>query len=113
MAASISCGDWLAALIAPANGTLMVPALFTICSGNVVTRAPEAPDLGSPTAEPNKLAGGASQIEISITSPAPTFPVTTELPKVSENKERCWLDNTLRATASLMSITCMPVTVPD
>ncbi len=105
MVTSISWGDWPAALTAPTNGTLMVPVLLTICSGRVVMRAPEAPDRGSTVAEPNRLAGGASQIAISSTSPAPTLPVTTESPKVSENKERCWLAITLRATASLISTT--------
>ena len=62
-------------VIAPANGTLIVPSRLTTCSGRLTARevlsaAPLLPLVGVP--EPNSVAGGASQMLTSIMSPVPT-----------------------------------------
>ena len=69
---ALAQGDLPAAGTAPAKGTLIVPSGITICSGKVVTRDVLIPTRGSTTVEPNRVAGGASHTDTSITSPDPT-----------------------------------------
>ncbi len=70
---SISVGVRPTAFTAPMNGTITWPSALIICSGGEVPRAVELEDVrrGSPPVMPNSAAGGASQIAISSTSPAP------------------------------------------
>src|SRR3990172_1175883 len=90
----------------PANGMLITPSVFTICSGNVVASVDAVPVRGSSAMAPNSAAGGASQTDTSKTSPGPTtYSGGAFEDSVSENDPRACASRTRRATESVTSMT--------
>ena len=86
MSASIACRVLPAAGMRPANGTKMNPSSSTGCSGSVVACEGAIIEEVLTGAVPNSVAGAASQIDTSSTSPAPTVREAMRwLPSVSEN----------------------------
>lgn len=106
---AIACGVRPAACTRPTNGMTICPSLSTICSGREEPRAKE-PELVDPKRTslpepPNKVAGGASQMAISNTSPWPTTdPMGCPSPNSSMKELRRAFATRPRATVSVTSI---------
>lgn len=92
----------------PANGTKMKPSSSTGCSGSVVACEVAIMLLVFIDAVPNSVAGAASQMDTSSTSPGPTVRAAMRwLPSVSENNRVARCASNWRVTASSMSIIWM------